>query len=112
MENSILGTIKKLLGGAASGNAFDTDIIVHINTYFGILNQRGVGQADGFSITDATALWSGFEAPDGCSESVKTYIYLSVKLVFDPPQGQAALTAMKQEADRLEWYLAEAAKIS
>lgn len=105
MDESILNSIKKLLGLSKEYEAFDTDIIIHINTVFMVLNQLGVGPEDGFSIKDKEAKWSDFLESAIDLESVKTYIYLKVRLVFDPPLNASVLESMKQTIAELEWRL-------
>lgn len=93
---SILTSIKKLLGPSAEYEQFDPDIIMHINSALMVLTQIGVGPAEGFVIEDETSLWTDF-LPDGKNlEAVKTYIYLKVKIVFDPPLNAAVLESYKQ----------------
>lgn len=104
---SILTSIKKLLGIAEEYEHFDTDVIIHINTALMILTQLGVGPPEGFRIEDKAATWNRF-IPDSNTvllEGVKTYIYQKVKLVFDPPQSSAAMEVMKQSIAELEWRL-------
>ena len=104
---SILTSIKKLLGIEEDYEQFDPDIIMHINTVFALLKRMGVGPSKGFIIQDAEAVWSDFmgEDPDTILESVKTYIYLKVKLIFDPPNGSAVTEAIKENIKELEWSL-------
>lgn len=85
--DSILTSIKKLLGIDESDTDFDIDVIIYINSALSVLHQVGVGPTSGFAIRDASALWSDF-IPDSYKyfEDVKTYVYLKVKLVFDPGQ--------------------------
>ena len=85
MTTSILNTIKKMVGVDSTYTAFDTDIIVHINSTFSTLNQLGVGPSTPFHISDSTATWSQFMGTNLAIESVKSYIYAKVKLAFDPP---------------------------
>ena len=99
---SILNTIKKLLGPTEVYDHFDTDIIVHINSAFSSLTQLGVGPQDGFFIKDETDLWTDFIQDDKRLEFVKTYIYLKVKLVFDPPLSSSVLDAMNRHINELE----------
>lgn len=108
--DSILTSIKKLLGIAEDYKEFDTDIIIHINTAFSKLNQLGVGPEEGFSIKDKTSVWTEFLADAKNLESVKTYVYLIVRLVFDPPQSSAVMTSMENTIDQLEWRLNVAAE--
>lgn len=101
--DSILTSIKQLLGPSAEDTHFDPDIIMHINTVLAILTQVGVGPKAGFAITDATATWTDFAGDDPRLSFVKTYVYLKVKLVFDPPLSSAVLQAMKESISELEW---------
>ena len=104
MDN-ILSSIKKLLGIPTEETAFDSDIIMHINSVFMILNQLGIGPTDGFTISDDYALWSDF-IPDGQNlELVKSYMYMKVRLMFDPPSSSAVLSAMEKSSSEFEWRL-------
>lgn len=103
---SILISIKKLLGNTEDYDNFDTDIIIHINTAFTTLNQLGVGPSDGFSIADSEAKWSDYINPEDKNfNSVKTYIYLKVKMLFDPPLNSTVIDAIQQQIRELEWRL-------
>ena len=104
--DSILTSIKKLLGIAEEYEHFDQDIIMHINSVFMILTQLGVGPSKGFVITDSAASWSDFLSDDSVKlESVKTYIYMKVKLMFDPPTSSAVMESMNRMISELEWRL-------
>ncbi len=108
---SILDSIKKLLGIPENHNHFDTDISIHINSVFMILTQLGVGPSDGFSITDANAKWHDFVPSDTKNfESVKTYVYLKVKLLFDPPLSSAVIDSINRLINEYEWRLNAAAE--
>ena len=103
---SILTSIKKLLGITEEYEHFDPDIIMHINSVFMILNQLGVGPENGFSISDSSAIWEDFLPADNKNfEAVKSYIHLKVKLLFDPPLSSAVMEATKQMISELEWRL-------
>ena len=105
MPESILTSIKKLLGITEEYAHFDADIIMHINTAFMILSQLGVGPQEGFSISDASAVWSDF-LPDGSNlELVKSYMYLKVRLLFDPPQSSAVMDAINRSIGEFEFRL-------
>lgn len=105
MSDSILVSIKKLLGITEEYDYFDADIIMHINMAFMVLYQLGVGPKTPFSIEDASATWSDFMGDSTDLAGVKTYVFLKVKLVFDPPQSSAAMEAIKQNIAELEWRL-------
>ena len=102
-KNSILTSIKKLLGITESCTDFDTDIIMHINTVLMTLNQLGVG-TEGFQIEDKNAVWSEFIDPNKLA-ATKSYVYLKVKLLFDPPLNSAIIEAIKESIRELEWRL-------
>ena len=105
MTDSILTSIKKLLGITAEDTSFDADIIMHINSVFMILAQLGVGPEEGFSISDASAVWSDF-LPDGKNfAAVKSYAYLQVRLLFDQTQSSVVLNQLQDKAKELEWRL-------
>ena len=105
MTDSILNDIKKLLGLSAEYDAFDQDIIIHINSVFMILRQLGVGPEDGYKIADASNTWEEFTDDNLAIESVKTYIYLKVRLMFDPPQNSSLMQAIQSQISELEWRL-------
>lgn len=105
METSILISTKKILGIAEDYTVWDLDVITHINSAFSTLTQLGVGPAAGFVIRDETDQWSDFILDDLQLESVKTYIYLRVKLLHDPPATSYAITAMQDQIEQLEWRL-------
>lgn len=107
---SILNTIKKMLGPSEEYDQFDTDIITHINTVFMTLTQLGVGPSDGFYIEDDTTTWLEFVPDLKNFQAIKTYIYLKVKLVFDPPQSSSVIEAMNKQIAELEWRLNHAAE--
>ena len=99
---SILTSIKKLLGITEDYEQFDTDIIIYINSAFSVLTQLGVGPEAGFYIEDSNAVWTDF-VNDSQLEMLKTYVYLKVKLVFDPPASSAVIDAINRQISELEW---------
>jgi hypothetical protein len=103
MNESILTSIKKLLGITEECEDFDTDLIIHINSVFVILNQLGVGKS--FSIEDKTATWDKFIEKDTDYAPVKSYVFLKVKLLFDPPLSSAVIECYKANISELEWRL-------
>ena len=105
-ESSILISIKKLLGITPECKDFDMDIIMHINTVFTILNQLGVGPSEGFMIENEKDEWSDFIDESYYNfNSIKSYIHLKVKLLFDPPASSTVMEAIKQVINELEWRL-------
>lgn len=105
MDDSILDSIKKILGMPPDYDAFDTDLVIHINSVFGILAQLGVGPVGGFSISDSTTLWKSYLGDSKDLEMVKSYMALKVRLVFDPPTIGAVMDAMKEQIREYEWRL-------
>lgn len=102
---SILTSTKKMLGITEEYEHFDADLIMHINSVFMVLNQLGVGLDKGFSITGKNETWADFLAKDARLELVKSYMYLKVKMLFDPPQGSAVMDAMNRQIGEFEWRL-------
>jgi hypothetical protein len=106
METSILTSTKNVLGIAEDYTVFDLDIITHINTAFSTLTQLGVGPANGFMIEDEVAVWDDFIPMDDFQyNSVKTYVFLRVRLLFDPPQTSYLIAATQKQIEELEWRL-------
>lgn len=105
MEDSILLTIKKLLGLSEDYDVFDMDIIIHINMVFNILNQMGVGPKEGFIISDKNDTWHDYVNDSRKLEMVKTYIYLKVRQIFDPGTSSALNNAIEAQISELEWRL-------
>ena len=103
--DSILTSIKKLLGISEDYEHFDQDIIMHINSVFMILTQMGVGPAEGFRIEDDSTTWSDFTSDLKVLESVKSYMYLKVRLLFDPPTSSSVLDSTNRLISELEWRL-------
>lgn len=104
-RESILFSIKKLLGIPSDYANFDTDIIIHINSVFMILNQLGVGPKNGYRIEGSDETWEDYISQDEDLDAIKTYMYLKVKSVFDPPLNSSILEANKQVINELEWRL-------
>ena len=108
---SILTSIKKLLGIAEDYTQFDDDIIMHINSVFMTMTQLGVGPSDGFYIEDDSVIWSDFIPESNKLQAVKSYMFIKVKLLFDPSSiGSSTLAMYERQLDRLEWRLNVAAE--
>jgi hypothetical protein len=106
MEESILISTKKILGIDAAYDAFDLDVITHINAAFSTLYQLGVGPDTGFSIEDDTKVWDDFISGDEVIvNACKTYVYLRVRILFDPPMTSFVLTALKEQLQEYEWRI-------
>lgn len=102
---SILTSIKKMLGITEEYEHFDSDIIIHINSVFMILAQLGVGPPSGFSINDKTSTWKEFISDDTKLQLVKSYMQMKVKLLFDPPLSSAVIASMEKMISEAEWRL-------
>ena len=113
--DSILTSIKKMLGISEEYTHFDDDIIMHINSVFLSLTQLGVGPSNGFVISDASSTWDDFLSGDSSHEylkpeHIKTYVYQKVRLIFDPPLGSAVSDALKHMIAEFEWRINVAAE--
>lgn len=102
---SILTSIKKLLGMTEDYTAYDDQIIIHVNSVFMILTQLGVGPEDGFAIKDKEAAWNDFVSDETKLELVKSYVYLKVKLLFDPPSNSSVIESINRQINEFEWRL-------
>ena len=105
LNDSILVTIKKMLGLEDQYTPFDTDVIIHINAALMTLTQLGVGPKEGFQISDYNETWSSFLTNEVQLGAVRTYVYLKVKMAFDPPTNSFVMDAMKQQAEEIGWRL-------
>lgn len=103
--NSILDSVKKVLGFEPEYTAFDLDIILHINGAFGSLQQLGVGSETGFVIEDNTTLWSQYISQLLYLGMVKQYIFMTVRLAFDPPGTSFAIDAFDKQIQQLAWRI-------
>ena len=110
MNESILTSVKKMLGIVEDYTAFDNQIIIHINSVFMILTQLGVGPPTGFTITDKTSVWSDFLTTDKNLELVKSYMYQKVRLLFDPPSSSVVMDSINRMINEFEWRLNVAAE--
>lgn len=104
MNDSILTSIKKLLGIASDYTHFDADIILQINSAFSVLTQLGIGPSAGFSISDSSAVWSQFIS-DPRVNFAKTFVFIKVKLAFDPPASSALIDSYNRQLDEITWRL-------
>lgn len=102
---SILTSIKKLLGIAEDYTQFDVDLIIHINTVLSILGQIGVGDESRYSIVDKSTTWDTLIGYESKLDMVKSYVYLKVKILFDPPQSSAVMEAINRTISELEWRI-------
>lgn len=105
MSNSILTSTKKILGLPEGYTEFDQDVIMHINSVFSTLEQLGIGPVAGYMIDDAIPVWADYLANDFRLNSVRTYVYLRVRLLFDPPATSFHINAIEEQIKELEWRL-------
>lgn len=107
MEQSILKSTKQILGIADSYDVFDLDIITHINTAFSTLTQLGVGPVTGFMIEDESTEWGEFidMETDSQYNAVRSYVFLKVRYLFDPPTTSYLIAATERQISELEWRL-------
>lgn len=105
MEESILNTVKDLLGIDSADTDFDNEIITNINSAFSMLTQLGAGPKDGFFITDETNLWSEYTDQSVLLHLVKLYVYLTVKMIFDPPVSSGVMQAMDNQLKQIEFRI-------
>lgn len=106
MNDSILTSVKKAVGGIIEGDtAFDPELVMHINSSLSKLTQLGVGPVSGFQIEDSTATWTDFMGSDPRLNLVKTYVSLSVRMMFDPPTVGAVAEAYKSQIAELTWRI-------
>lgn len=104
-QDSILLTVKKMLGLPSDYTPFDLDVIVHINSAFLTLNQLGIGPSTVFSITDKSNTWDEFTNDEPDMEAVKNYIFLKVRMLFDPPSSSIIMDALKTASDEMLFRL-------
>lgn len=104
METSILRSIKKVLGVPDEYDAFDLDIIMHINSVLSILYQMGVGPEEGMAVVDETEEWDDFFSATDLN-LVRSYIFLKVRMLFDPPTTSFLLDAMNKQISEFEWRI-------
>lgn len=105
MSNSILTSTKKILGIDESYTAFDLDILTHINSALMIVNQLGLGSEDGSEITGPEETWDDLFGTDPMLNTIRTYVYLRVRVLFDPPATSFHLKALEDQLREMEWRI-------
>lgn len=105
MNDSILITVKKLIGIHAEDESFDMDILIHINAALNALSQLGVGPTDGFTIVDKEGSWSDLLLGNQLLEMAKSYVCLYTKKAFDPPQNGTAMEALNSVLSELTFRI-------
>lgn len=108
-KQSILKTIRQMIGPSASYDVFDLDLIISINAAFSRLCQLGVGPETPFKITGEDEVWTDF-MDDGYQEEVKQYIYLKTRMIFDPPASGTVAKSYEEQIAMLEWTLKETSR--
>ena len=104
--DSILLSVKRMLGISSEDHAFDAEVTMHINSVFSILNQLGVGPTEGFMITGESETWDDFLIADKLKlQMVKSYVYQKTKIIFDPPSTGVLNEALERQIKELEWRL-------
>lgn len=102
MAASILNDVKKMCNIAADDTSFDIDVIIHTNSAFSTLTQLGLGPESGFMIENSAATWDTFIGNNPKLNMVKSYVYLKVRTIFDPPQTSYQIEAMNKQIEELE----------
>lgn len=102
--DSILISIKKLLGITEEYTHFDQDIIMHINSVLFTLKQVGVVLYKE-SVTGATETWDDVLGETTNLEAVKSYVYLKVRILFDPPSSSVLMESINRQINEFEWRL-------
>lgn len=105
MSDSILNTVKHTLNLLPDDHVFDPTVLLHINSTLSTLTQLGVGPTQGFRIDDDTANWTDLLSGDDRLNNVKSYVYLQVRLLFDPPGNSFAVTAIQKQIEELQWRI-------
>lgn len=105
MPESILNSVKKMVGLTEADTSYDLDILAHTNSVFSTLNQLGIGPDDGFEILSDSETWDAFLGSDPRLNFVKTYMFLRVRLLFDPPVNSFTIESINKNIDELEWRI-------
>lgn len=105
MQESILKTIKQLIGCPDDFEQFDLDLTIHINSAFATLTQLGVGPKEGYRITGPDNVWSEFEEDTHKASLIKDYVYIKTRLLFDPPTSGSLMDSLKEQLKEMEWRL-------
>ena len=104
VTESILDSIKIMLGNSVDDTNFDTELIIFINGALAIINKLGVGPI-GYKISDNSNTWDEFLGDRTDLEEVKTNVYLRVRLAFDPPQNSFLVASIKEQIAESTWYI-------
>lgn len=104
-DDSILESVKKMLGPGPDQTEFDSELLMNINGVFFELQQLGIGPEEGFSVYDDTEKWIDFTTDENVLNALKPYMYLKIKLIFDPPTSSSVLASFENMINRFEWRL-------
>lgn len=104
-DDSILESVKRLLGPGPDQTEFDSELLMNINGVFFELQQLGIGPEEGFSVYDDTEKWIDFTTDENVLNALKPYMYLKIKLIFDPPTSSSVLASFENMINRFEWRL-------
>jgi hypothetical protein len=105
IKDSILQDVKQMVGQEWDDTSYDLDIKTHINSVFLDLQQLGVGPSDGFEIQDASTKWDAYLGSNKNLNAVKSYIYIRVRLLFDPPTNSFLVQSLEKQVEKMEWRL-------
>lgn len=105
MSASILTSVKKVLNLPEAYTAFDEDVLMHINSVLSTINQLGIGPEGGLTIADATPTWAALIGADPRLNFVKSYVYLRVRMLFDPPTTSFHIAAVEKQYQEFEWRM-------
>lgn len=105
MEESILISTKKVLGVSEEYAEFDLDILTHINAAFGVLNQLGLGPDEGFYVEDESSVWEDYITKSSVLSMIRTYVFLKVRFLFDPPTTSFLINAVEEQINQHEWRI-------
>jgi hypothetical protein len=105
VEESILISTKKVLGVSEEYAEFDLDILTHINAAFGVLNQLGLGPDEGFYVEDENSLWEDYITKSSALSMIRTYVFLKVRFLFDPPTTSFLISAFEEQIKQHEWRI-------
>lgn len=105
MSDSILESIKDAASISSEESAFDQELILHINSVFMALRQMGIGPDTAFVVSDSSSEWSEFTTDPIILPTIKSYVTLRVRVLFDPPTSSALMDALKNAISEYEWRL-------
>ena len=105
MDESILDSLKNMLGILPNDTAFDNELISHINAFISNLTDIKIGPEEGFIVEDVTTTWGDFVSDISIMAAVREYLYAAIRLVFDPPSNSFVVTSLEKAKDEAFWRL-------